>query len=1501
MFKTQFNALYVSVMDYILDEKTEYTFETPLLEISHYNGVVDEYTTLMFNLTLLHDQLDDNNLQTEINDLKTSLDDVLENYKIRSVAVRSYLNDIRVLTVKTGFIDRLYRYEQSLVSEPLIKVDVEVIQQIISAARAYTQTTDTYYFYTNNPYIVDEVLHIVVPVRMEYDTDEALLTSLYTYMYELYTQYMNINEGTLNSMIPLSKGIEEHIYSLIDVYNDAMRNRYIITDNITATRYYDDIESIKHSLMEKVSHILDMGVYRFTNLVTLFEPVADNINYLLSGYESHELYVKHLNDVKFDGMLDKLSEYITLIEDGKVQTDVQYILSDITLKELVDDIIELSRMIKRSIVYTQQYHASGFPKTLEYPFYQTTRFLTSIKTYYYQLMSDNSYRYSNIGIDDYGDHSLDDLRISYKQQLATYKKYIAKEINYMNDFEFNTYIDSIITLQNTLKIVGVSFFDKALKISPPTFLPEIQTHYLSFIKGLETDVDEIRSNRVNTKLDTINDKDKTVCYEKLVFMSRHMEKIEEVTNLSDTYVFIGFSDFIKLNIRRPMDAFFTELKEFFRKEQYKAFINYYDVYYHDNIIDFNMLYALEKFSTSVKSIFVDIIDTSDRMYVREYANGVAREEFSTVFGILEDLFDDDTYKVSRNEIFTELDVVYEFVIASRPNEKTFLINEKNLKKLYFDNQFMKINYIRWYHKILQEFDRYTLIDGASMSDNELYTQHKLVVDEFKQKGRIEAALLTQNRALSIITKMIKEYSSDTTYQDFHFTSEIIRNIDEYNYGLDGKYITLQKAITILENIVAVVVIDKKRDEYEITHKAQWLDIINRNEIPDPEKVSYDSMEVFKGTVPYTVELKSKLENAEDASGNPVVATYKWFIDDTIDIIKDGHEIAHTFYTEGYYVVRCEITFATGETRSRFVEFELAGPDNTDRVKQGRLHYAPLEEHPHQPKITFYDSETEQTYTVPFNFTGTEDVYSMIRRGNISVNSYGGVLFEENVGYIILGFDGVVFPGQPYDYRRIFAEEDQYVLPNDTEFLFDFKISTPISGDATINIENSRYVTFMAKVPPSVTSIYDIEDVSIYQTIGTAIPVDTGDRLIFRNKYDRYAIVEVNNIVSFTESYYVGEDGKIVSRNGEDVGRYYYYVDFSYYVNTTLKTFERNDFTPTTTTQVIPTIIFKLSVRERFNALISRLEEINGLYASMVDVVDVEYIEATNVKINFLVEENNKYYLFEELDRINMKFFSLKRIYDELNDSFTIDYTVSSDEFTERVNAYSTHITETKTFEESMYAVHAYNFKQNVIDLKVLMDLYQEQQTLIKIFILTFEYNVHDKEFYINSLKDLQLFDTTDFIPNHDNISLQYNDFLVAFVLKLRTMLYRLKLVINFPIMTDGTYMAMSEKYYRLIEDLGNGTWAAESEDDLFLLNKKIELRYGYESGKIETGLTYTDFISELIQNEKSLFGNGLSRQNTKDISEYIQIVESTTVEEYDDFFMIPFWVDYLKKNVREGD
>jgi len=1475
MFKTQFNTLYSAIMAFVLEEKNIKTFNDPISEIRHYKSVVDEYNDISFNLKNIISQIDKNSeLYNEIVDITSTLNNTLDNYKTNVVTIRVYLHELETMEIKTTFTNSLYRFEKSLVSEPLIKVDVSKIQEIVELARIFTKNTSNFYYYTNNPYEVDASLNIIIPIKYSFTTADTMLTSVYNYMYALYNHYIGLNSAVISTMSNLESAIEEQIIKYTNIFNNAKQNKIIITFETTSLEYYNTVENIKSVVETYTQNVIGMGIYRFSRLITIFEDLLNDVSLFISEYESNELYVFHSKVIHYESLLNKLNEYVIFIEDGKVNAHIDYIITNFTLKDVVDEIIELSKSIKQKIVYTQEYHDSGVPTTLEFEFYQTEMFLNSIKTYYYKLMVEHIYRYSNITIDDFGDGTLDVIRDNYKSELANYNKYIAPEINHLNNFEFDIYYQNVIKIQQSLKYACLLFFDSAAKISPSTYIEVIEKQYLSFIEKLNDDLINIKKNRTLDVLQII-DVNKIESEKRLVSFNTHVDNMEIVLLLSKKYIFLGSTNYIQTYIYDPSKLFLEELTYYYNKENYLEVLNIYNTFYTDNIINFNLLYAFESLSNAVNELFSKI-DVINDLYINEYSNDKFSLEYNESILILDDLFGDETYKVVRSELFYKLDMVYEFVISTRPNEKTYLINEKNLKKLYFDNQMMKLNYIRWYHKILFVFERYKLIDKDMIVDTEVYKNNKKFIENFEHKVKINSMVAVQNKTLASITKIIVDASTDSNYSNIEFNSDIIKNIEIYNRDIQEDFDSYVHIIDTLINFEAIRHIDDTRHTLYEEHKNQWINIIVNNNIIEPEKVSYNEMDIFTGSIPFTVELKAKIENSVDATGDDIEATYKWYIG---SVMKEGNEVSHTFFNEGRNIVRCEIIYESGETFSRYLEFELTGPQNTHIVKSGTVNYSPLKINPSQPKITYTDSNGE-CISIPLSIDG--NLEDMLKNGALTFESVD--LIENNGGVVIVGFIGEEFAGEPFNYKTIF-EKENFEYPTESEFLFDFKVTAPLSGNISVDINQSKYTTFMTKIPDDIVSIYEIKKASEYVSAGTNLKITSGDKLIFKNTYGRYAIIEIKDIQTFSTSEKISEDG---------ITRYYYEIEIDYFVNTSLNTYDRDEFQPEETSLVVPTLVFKTDVRELFNSLIDRLEEINILRDRLTNAqLDVELSETIMNNINILEEKNNDFYLFEELDKIKSKYYSLNTIFKGLNNKFKIDYTKSIQDMCCLVDEYKDHINNTKTFEEYINGVHAYDFTQNIIDVEVLVNLFKDQKTVLEILISTYEYKKYNMAYYAERLKSIQLFDTEGFVDE----SLPYGKMLIQLVLKLRSLLFKLKTIINFSIMTTGQYVVMTGIYYRLQMDSVSGIWSNKSETDLFLLNKKLELKYGYEIGKIESGLTYKDFVSDVVADEKRLFGRGLTSTDIKDISNYIQVVESKLIGEYDDFFMIPFWLDYLEKNV----
>jgi len=375
---------------------------------------------------------------------------------------------------------------------------------------------------------------------------------------------------------------------------------------------------------------------------------------------------------------------------------------------------------------------------------------------------------------------------------------------------------------------------------------------------------------------------------------------------------------------------------------------------------------------------------------------------------------------------------------------------------------------------------------------------------------------------------------------------------------------------------------------------------------------------------------------------------------------------------------------------------------------------------------------------------------------------------------------------------------------------------------------------------------------------------------------RYAVISVDSIKEVIEA---------------EAESFYFEIVFTVNVNISLNQFERKTFKPQSTEIVIPTLIFKTNVKELFNTMITRLESINLLREELKVTTDPESRLTISNKIEDLEQENRKFYLFEEYNKLEAKINSLENMLKQM-DVELINYESLSPEDIKHQNLELQNILEsTKTFEDYMNTINVYEFRKNVIDLTVLLDLYKEQKAVMGIIIDTYDFKKYDITYYKERIQELKYIGINVSIDTTKN----YIEQIIIIVEMLRTYLFKIKLIINLPIMTEGKYIIFNSTFERLFKDESSMEYVVGTERDLYLLNKKLELRYGYEIDKVEAGSMYVNLIEETTSLLKSTFGTGLSAEDIINLSNYIQAVEDRVIEEYDDFFMIPFWLDYLTK------
>jgi len=110
---------------------------------------------------------------------------------------------------------------------------------------------------------------------------------------------------------------------------------------------------------------------------------------------------------------------------------------------------------------------------------------------------------------------------------------------------------------------------------------------------------------------------------------------------------------MKTKIFNQFNEFFNTLKQLYNSENYIDVLKTYNDRFDSLVFDFNLLNSMEKFSKMAEIIF-SYIDNINKFYISEQISGkhiTGLHDDEILF--LEDLFGDDTYKVTRNELFMQ--------------------------------------------------------------------------------------------------------------------------------------------------------------------------------------------------------------------------------------------------------------------------------------------------------------------------------------------------------------------------------------------------------------------------------------------------------------------------------------------------------------------------------------------------------------------------------------------------------------------------------------------------------------------------------------------------------------------------------------------------------------------------------------------------------------------------------------------------------------------------------
>lgn len=1468
MFKELFNSLAVEIENFIINEYSRPNFNDTNLEIEYYHHIVDGYNELIFNIdNILNNPniITHTSLINEINEYKTRLVDGFEKYKNESIVIY-YLKELENKNLKNYFFNTLYDFEKSLVSVPFVLVTDYDLQSVLTHAKEYSKDAQTYYFFSTNPYIIDPMFHIPIPNKIVTGSEEQFISKLFTYLTDIYSVYKTQNITNILEFKQQENLLTETLFEFEALITEIDRTKLIIETDTTGKDIFEYIEKISNDVSVFENRILTQDIYRVKALTEKFNKLTDRFETFKSNYLTIPLLQKYMEDLRYEEYLNKFQDYIRLIEDGKINLNKDYILTELNLKELTDIIIMMAKENKKPIIYNIKYTESGKPETLTFQFYQIDKFLTHIKTYYFKLVTNEFVRTPTIAIDNFGDSSIDDLREEHKRDLSVYSKYILQDVEFMNMYEYDIYFNTVVTIQNKLKKSTIKFIENAIKSSPMTFGPIISDYYKKLTTTLANDLIKVKKNKTDIVTSLISlDPKKDEAIKKLNQIADINENIKKSIELSKRYAVLNIGGFIESTIYHSYNDFYNELKLLFSKNAFNELLISYDTLYKNNILNFNMLFSLEKITTNVDNLFTKI-DSLNTHYIDMQLHNTYSVCTNNSIEYVSDLFGGDTYKGVRYELTTGLDDFYNYMLEYRKSEYTFLINEKNIKKVYIDNQLIKMNYIRLYDLIMKINNDYMYVfESEQLTQSE---KTSLTSDDIVKK--LNTLILQQNKVISELTRTIIENKPNNTFVNAILSTDYIQVISTSNNIIEASINEYLDKMIKLTNLISYRNTVDVFDDKVNTHLVSWKDIICNNYIKPSNKVSYNDLEIISANIPLTVSLDAKIE----LDSTNTVPEFVWDFGE--EIIKVGKKIEHTFYTVGLKTVKCEMKYPSGVTYTRILQFDLKPATNSQLVKSGKTKYSPFTTLVDQPKITFKDPITSAQITVPITIKG--NITDMIGDGKIIIGENNdGVLLKEKIGYVILGFNGLIFAGTEFDYTTIFS--DDFELPLESEFLFDFNISDPIVNKSIIDISNSKFIEYIAKVPKEkAKSVYEITDASLFQRIDeTKVEIMPTDIIVMKNKLGRYMVLDVKNIKEITVP---------------DEMKYYFEFDFEYYVNISLNTSERTIFSPLTTEIDIPTILFNTNAKELFGTIIKRLEEINTLKESIKNKKDIEASIVARKKIDDLSELNKTFYINDELERLKAKVSLLQRDYNEYTDKYVLDNNDQTIDIVKKINYLQSQLNNSKTFSEYMNSINAYDFKSNVVDLHILLQFYNDEINSMQLFIQTFDYRSHNIEFYINLYNNLR------FIPKRitiQDLKGPYVSQIIQIVKLAREQLFKIKIILNFPIMHPGKYINFDASFKRLSFDYTSETFKEVNESDFYLLNKKLELLYGLEINKVESGVSYTSLIEEVVTYSKLLFGVGMDPKYVSSLGTYIQEVESNVIDEYDDYFMIPFWIDYLEK------
>jgi hypothetical protein len=1431
-----------------LEENNAINFDTIDDKIKFFERIVDEYLQIKNNILYFKETNIENEKVKFIDEILNQLENSFKKIST-NIYVKNYFNLIKNKENKMVFFKRLRMFEKDIGASEIVEIDSSEIQDIVELGKKYAKgflNNQSIFYYQINPFKKDEIYNIPIPVKKifngneNYSAERMFVDDLYQYVTNLYYRYKKENEIKLTNLLDNKKKISELLIDFDNFVTDIENNKVTDFSKFLPEEFYKFVEQIENKTNEYSQEFVKIEIFKFHSLNKRYQNILDRINKIIDFYKKQTIFKQMLDEKKFINELNELNNKLRLLEKGIKNAENVIINEKLNLKELVNDIIKLSKMYKFQIKYEKYDYLLKKYVERVFEFYQTYDFEMEIKKYYYEILYKNlHFELDAFSIKDIDDENVKKIKNKFMNAMTEYKKYInfMYDTDFISDMEFQEYFEKYLEIKDELKKISQIFFDKLNNVLPQSYENFIQMEYKKIIDMLFDDEQKIKD--VQKKIIKINDATIKNIYVKIKDLEKILEKYNEMYNYSKKNSLFLFPEYFDEKIINEMRKLVEDIKNEFKNENYEVVKQIYDNYMEKNDTNFKFYYVLSKYYFMAKEkykIFSDIeIEFQKMKFNKQTAN---------IKMFLSKIFDDKMieYKVMRNEYYSLIDEIYIYLINKNKNLSVELLNEENIKKIIFDNELVKVFYIKEYVELKDVLQNYSDDEiKKRMNDIENRIKSQIVYIDRLKNMLDNKMLLSETNEINLIDIIDNGYE---VFSKFLIEKQSNKNkIDILN-----KFSLLEQQI------------EKKYNLY----KQDWELLIEENDIPDYIENEYEDDLKFKGHVPLILKMNAKPDDVK-LVGDDSDISFEWEIEN--EIIK-GKKIEYTFYNEGNKIIKCYMKQNDKIIGIKEIKVDVEAPVNSNIVKNSNVKFNPIDNVDEIPKLTYFSNKKQKLLTIPLKV-----------EGNIEKLIENKVLYfqDDNKDYkskiydtILFGFEGDLIAGKPFDYKKIFDENfDIEKGIKSSEFMFDIKISDPIVNKTILSLTDAKYTEFMTKIPDEIKSPYEIVDATKYNQEMNDFGVIPGDIVLLKNKSGRYALLKFN---------------KISTKNDIKNKKLEFLIDFDYYINISLNKYDKMNFAPKSNVINVPTIVFKNDIRETFINLIEQLERMKKLNEKIKLTNDEELKNVYKNQIDAIENEMKEFYIFDELDKLKIMIKNYERFL-ELNGC---EKEKNQDCYNKLLKLFDKSI----SFEEYMTTKQIIDFKKDLIHTRIIKEKLTEQLKYIEFYTELFKFKIYDKNYYQQYMKEKKLFNLKK-INEFDAVD-DYLTYIKMLINEIRKNIYKIKLVTNLKVYIDKNMLKFDKDYMQYELDVVKNEFELVKDFDLYLLMKKLEMKYGPHPKK-EYGIDkqVENLYNVLYEKDKKI--SSIKKTYKYNMSNYIQKVEEMAIESYDDFFLIPFFSKFVSK------